>query len=110
MNHLQARTLANLMDYARPLKHYEDDVDPDIHLHTPLRFVDGDSLECAFFSTTNGLDRFPEPFYIRPDGSVYTYDSDSDSEQDVRLADIRWVPSESHRHFWRLESRTRVAA
>lgn len=99
MNHLQARTLANLMEVARPRKHWDEDPEPDIHAHSPFEYVNGNDLRIAFFTLTNSLDRFPEVFYIRPDGSVYVWDEDTESENDVPLSTVRWLPNPKHKHF-----------
>lgn len=98
MNLAQAQTLARLMASARPTKRYPEDQDADIHV--TLKPIGGNSNDWSarLWTLTNLLDRFPNVFYLRPDGSVYIFDQDRDEEVDVQPADLRWVPSERHAH------------
>lgn len=98
MNYRQVQAVERLMRWATPPTRSEDEPRPELLMD--LAVLDGkdDGASGAPFGgstyvvklwTVEGGYRFPDLFYVRSDGLVYTYDSETDSSHEVK--GVRWT-------------------
>lgn len=107
MNRRQVEALARLMVDAQPprgLYAGEDEPPPELHvsLHVVQGVDDGNTYEARLWAI-GGLQRFPDVFYLRSDGTVYVYDSETDTSR--KLLRVAWEPDAKRRHYWTLNAR-----